>query len=208
PGVPDAGPANRKRLHQRSGGAVAGSACASDDGGGPRVLRLRNGAASIVQRRGRHLDADVPQPVVLLVAADSAGMGPVAASRGLGRLSGHPTGRVHADCAERNGVLPGQVETPAGVRLASRCRPHIAFGARPPIHIRVGVTLTVREFMATTVEATTTKQRVREPVTASSWLQDPKRQAAAGAIAAAVIALGIWVVITSGRRKEEFASRV
>jgi len=62
--------------------------------------------------------------------------------------------------------------------------------------------------MATTVEATTTKQRVREPVTPSSWLRDPKRQAAAGAIAAAVIALGIWFVVTSGRRKEEFASRV
>src|SRR5262245_32814411 len=62
--------------------------------------------------------------------------------------------------------------------------------------------------MATTVEATTTKQRVREPVTASSWLRDPKRQAAAGAVAAAVIALGVWFVVTSGRRKEEFASRV
>jgi TolA-binding protein len=62
--------------------------------------------------------------------------------------------------------------------------------------------------MAATVEATTTKQRAKEPVTAASWLRDPRRQAAAGAIAAAVIALGVWFVVTSGRRKEEFASRV
>jgi len=62
--------------------------------------------------------------------------------------------------------------------------------------------------MATTEEATTTNQRAREPVSATSWLRDPKRQAAAGAIAAAVIALGVWFVVTSGRRKEEFASRV
>jgi TolA-binding protein len=62
--------------------------------------------------------------------------------------------------------------------------------------------------MASTVEATTTNQRAREPVSATSWLRDPKRQAAAGAIAAAVIALGVWFVVTSGRRKEEFASRV
>lgn len=62
--------------------------------------------------------------------------------------------------------------------------------------------------MATTVEATTTNQRAQQPVTPSSWLREPKRQAAAGAIAAAVIALGVWFVVTSGRRKEEFASRV
>jgi TolA-binding protein len=61
--------------------------------------------------------------------------------------------------------------------------------------------------MATTVEATTTKQRVRDPVT-GSWLRDPKRQALAGVAAAAVIALGVWFVVTSGRRKEEFAGRV
>ena len=62
--------------------------------------------------------------------------------------------------------------------------------------------------MATTVEASTTNQRAQQPVTPSSWLREPKRQAAAGAIAAAVIALGVWFVVTSGRRKEEFASRV
>ena len=69
-------------------------------------------------------------------------------------------------------------------------------------------TLSVRDFMATTVEASTTNQRAQQPVTPSSWLREPKRQAAAGAIAAAVIALGVWFVVTSGRRKEEFASRV
>ena len=65
-----------------------------------------------------------------------------------------------------------------------------------------------RDFMATTVEATTTTQRAREPVTARSWLRDPKRQATAGVIAAAVLGLGVWFVITSGRRKEDFAARV
>jgi len=63
-------------------------------------------------------------------------------------------------------------------------------------------------FMATTVEATTTNQRVREPAATASWIRDPKRQAVAGAIAAAVIGLGVWFVVTSGRRKDEFASRV
>ena len=62
--------------------------------------------------------------------------------------------------------------------------------------------------MATTVEATTANQRATVRSTASSWIRDPKRQATAGAIAAAVIALGVWFVVTSGRRKEEFASRV
>jgi outer membrane protein assembly factor BamD (BamD/ComL family) len=62
--------------------------------------------------------------------------------------------------------------------------------------------------MATTVEATTTTQRAKQPVAVSSWLRDPKRQATAGVAAAALIALGVWFVITSGRRKEDFASRV
>jgi len=62
--------------------------------------------------------------------------------------------------------------------------------------------------MATTVEATTTNQRVREAVAASPWLRDPKRRAVAGVTAVAVIALSVWFVITSGRRKEDFASRV
>ena len=61
--------------------------------------------------------------------------------------------------------------------------------------------------MATTVEATT-KGRTTEAAPTASWLQDPKRQAFAGLAAVAVIALGVWFVVTSGRRKEEFAARV
>jgi tetratricopeptide (TPR) repeat protein len=61
--------------------------------------------------------------------------------------------------------------------------------------------------MATTVEATT-KARATEAATPKSWLQASKRQAMAGGIAVVVIALGVWFVVTSGRRKEEFASRV
>lgn len=61
--------------------------------------------------------------------------------------------------------------------------------------------------MATTVEATT-KARATEAATPQSRLQASKRRAMAGGIAVAVIALGVWFVVTSGRRKEEFASRV
>jgi tetratricopeptide (TPR) repeat protein len=64
------------------------------------------------------------------------------------------------------------------------------------------------DFMATTVEATTRNQRATEPARAASWIRDPKRQVVAGALGAAIIALGVWFVVTSGRRKEEFASRV
>jgi TolA-binding protein len=60
--------------------------------------------------------------------------------------------------------------------------------------------------MATTVEAT--KGRATEPVTPISWFRDSKRQAVAGAAAVAVIALGVWFVVSSGKRKEEFAARV
>ena len=59
--------------------------------------------------------------------------------------------------------------------------------------------------MATTVEAT--KGRATEPATPISWFRDPKRQAIAGATAVAVIALGVWFVVSSGKRKEEFAAR-
>ena len=60
--------------------------------------------------------------------------------------------------------------------------------------------------MATTVEAT--KGRAAEPVTQISWFRDSKRQALAGGAAVAVIALGVWFVVSSGKRKEEFAARV
>ncbi len=61
--------------------------------------------------------------------------------------------------------------------------------------------------MATTVEATT-KARAADAGSPVSLRQTSKRQAVAGAAAVAVIALGVWFVVTSGRRKEEFASRV
>src|SRR4029077_16667033 len=64
-----------------------------------------------------------------------------------------------------------------------------------------------RVFMATTVEATT-KARATDAATPTSRLQAPKRRAMGGGIAVAVSALGVWFVVTSGRRKEEFASRV
>jgi len=61
--------------------------------------------------------------------------------------------------------------------------------------------------MATTVEATR-KAQTAEAAPPASWVRDPKRQAIAGAAVASVIALGVWFVVTSGRRKEEFASRL
>ncbi len=60
--------------------------------------------------------------------------------------------------------------------------------------------------MATTVEAT--KGRATEPAAPAAWLRDSRRQAIAGSIVVAVIALGVWFVVTSGRRKEEFAANV
>ena len=60
--------------------------------------------------------------------------------------------------------------------------------------------------MATTVEAT--KRPATQPAAPTSWLRDSKRQAFAGGLVVAVVALGVWFVVTSNRRKEEFASRV
>ncbi len=60
--------------------------------------------------------------------------------------------------------------------------------------------------MATTVEAT--KGRAAEPVTPTAWFRDSKRQALAAGTAVAVVALGVWFVVSSGKRKEEFAARV
>jgi outer membrane protein assembly factor BamD (BamD/ComL family) len=60
--------------------------------------------------------------------------------------------------------------------------------------------------MATTVEATTREQP--HPATGPvPWYRDRNRQLVAAAIAIAVIALAVWLVVTSGRRKEEFAAR-
>jgi TolA-binding protein len=60
--------------------------------------------------------------------------------------------------------------------------------------------------MATTVEARPSR-RAPEPVAPAPWYKDRKRQAIAGAGAIAFLALSVWFVITSGQRKEEFASR-
>ncbi len=71
-----------------------------------RVLRLRVGLHAIVQRRRRHLDADVDQPGVFLGLADSAG---VAARDPVGD---GPARRVHRD---DGGVL----DTGGGERRSS-----------------------------------------------------------------------------------------
>ncbi len=60
--------------------------------------------------------------------------------------------------------------------------------------------------MATTVEA-----RAQEQVTpsrpAAPWYRDRNRLATGGAVALVLIALGVWLVLTSNRRKAEFAAR-
>jgi outer membrane protein assembly factor BamD (BamD/ComL family) len=60
--------------------------------------------------------------------------------------------------------------------------------------------------MATTVEATA-RERVNGAVTATPWYRDRNRQLAAVAIAVALAALVAWFVVTSDKRKEEFAQR-
>ncbi len=62
--------------------------------------------------------------------------------------------------------------------------------------------------MATTVQPTTRERTSATPPTAPTpWYRDRNRQLAAVAIALAVVALVAWFVISSGRRKEEFAAR-
>jgi len=61
--------------------------------------------------------------------------------------------------------------------------------------------------MATTVEATTSREKVPPPTDASPWYRDHAREimiALGLVLAAAVVA---WFVISSGKRKEEFAAR-
>src|SRR5882724_9243624 len=60
--------------------------------------------------------------------------------------------------------------------------------------------------MATTVEATT-REETRAVTGPVPWYRDRNRQLLAGGIAIAVIALAAWFVVTSNRRKEEFAAR-
>jgi outer membrane protein assembly factor BamD (BamD/ComL family) len=60
--------------------------------------------------------------------------------------------------------------------------------------------------MATTVEPTT-RERASATTTTTPWYRDRNRQLVAGAIAVVVVALIAWFVVSSGRRKEEFAAR-
>lgn len=60
--------------------------------------------------------------------------------------------------------------------------------------------------MATTVQPTT-RERASAATTPTPWYRDRNRQLAAAAIAAAALALIAWFVVSSGRRKEEFAAR-
>jgi tetratricopeptide (TPR) repeat protein len=61
--------------------------------------------------------------------------------------------------------------------------------------------------MATTVEATPVK-RDATAATQSPWYKDRTRQLALAVIAVLVIAVGVWLVVSSGRRKEAFAQRM
>jgi outer membrane protein assembly factor BamD (BamD/ComL family) len=61
--------------------------------------------------------------------------------------------------------------------------------------------------MATTVEPTTRERASAATTTTTPWYRDRNRQLAAAAVAVAVVALIAWFVVSSGRRKEEFAAR-
>lgn len=61
--------------------------------------------------------------------------------------------------------------------------------------------------MATTVEPTTRERTSATTAAAIPWYRDRNRQLAAAGIAVAVVALVAWFVVSSGRRKEEFAAR-
>src|SRR5687768_11220550 len=61
--------------------------------------------------------------------------------------------------------------------------------------------------MATTVEARVRAQASPSTQQPVPWYRDRNRLALAAAVAVVVVALVVWFVITSGRRKEEFAQR-
>ena len=60
--------------------------------------------------------------------------------------------------------------------------------------------------MATTVQPTT-RERTSVPAAATPWYRDRNRQLIVAAIAVAVVGLIAWLLMTSARRKEEFAAR-
>jgi outer membrane protein assembly factor BamD (BamD/ComL family) len=60
--------------------------------------------------------------------------------------------------------------------------------------------------MATTVEATTRRQ-ANAPAAPIPWYRDRNRLLAAGGVAVALVALASWFVISSNKRKEEFAAK-
>ena len=60
--------------------------------------------------------------------------------------------------------------------------------------------------MATTVQPTT-RERISPASATTPWYRDRNRQLVAAAVAVAAVALIVWFVLSSGRRKEEFAAR-
>jgi outer membrane protein assembly factor BamD (BamD/ComL family) len=61
--------------------------------------------------------------------------------------------------------------------------------------------------MATTVEPTTRERAGAATAAATPWYRDRNRQLVAAAIVVAAIGLVVWFIVSSGRRKEEFAAR-
>ena len=60
--------------------------------------------------------------------------------------------------------------------------------------------------MATTVQPTT-RERTSVPAAATPWYRDRNRQLIVAAIAVAAVGLIAWLLMSSARRKEEFAAR-
>jgi putative MATE family efflux protein len=92
------------------------------------VLRVRDGAHTVVQRSGRHLDTDLAQPLLLLAVGDPARLGPFPSGgvRAAGRIPGRDDGVLDARGRERGPVPARAVEAAAGL---GTCRPHIVNAA-------------------------------------------------------------------------------